>query len=266
MTAPRAVSRSLLSSDEPAVVRVERAGGSSPFFLTCDHAGHLLPRSLGDLGVAEPDLRTHIGWDLGALGVALRLSALLDATLVAQPYSRLVIDCNRVLGCAASIPERSERTDVPGNRDLDPEARRAREREIHQPYHDEIARLLDARAREGRPTLLLAVHSFTPVYDGVPRPWHVALSSDGYRELAEAMIAVLREDPDLVVGDNEPYAVDEIDYTLPVHGERRGLPRALLELRHDRVATEAGQEEWARRIAAVLRRIELPRPERRTPE
>jgi predicted N-formylglutamate amidohydrolase len=252
--------RRLLAPDEPESVRVERAGGRSPFLLTCDHAGHLLPRALGDLGVAEPDLLTHIGWDIGALGVALRLSALLDATLVAQTYSRLAIDCNRVLGTAASIPVRSERTEVPGNRDLDDDARRARERDIHEPYHDAIAALLDARASAGRPTLLLAVHSFTPIYDGVPRPWHVALSNDDYRPLAEVMIALLREDPDLVVGDNEPYSIEDVDYTIPVHGGRRGLPRAMLEIRHDRIATEAGQEEWANRIAGVLRRVELPLP------
>jgi predicted N-formylglutamate amidohydrolase len=253
---PRRATDRLLASGETAPVRVERPDGRSPFLLTCDHAGHLLPRALGDLGVAEPDLHTHVGWDIGALGVALRLSELLDATLVAQPYSRLVIDCNRVLGCAASIPVRSERVEVPGNRDLEPEARRAREREIHQPYHDAIARLLEERARDGRPTMLLAIHSFTPIYDGVPRPWHVALSNDGYRPLAEAMIALLREDADLVVGDNEPYSVDDIDYTIPVHGGWRGLPRALLEIRHDRIATEAGQDEWAARIAGVLRRVE----------
>ena len=174
---------------------------------------------------------------------------------MAQRYSRLVIDCNRLTGCAASIPLRSEHTDIPGNRDLDDDARRSREREILEPYHDEIERLLDQRAGAGRPTLLLAVHSFTPVYDGVPRPWHVALSTDDYRPLADAMLAALREDPSLVVGDNEPYSVDDIDYTIPVHGARRGLPRALLEIRNDRIETEAGQREWAERLADILRRL-----------
>jgi len=245
----------LLADDEPPAVRVERPAGASPFFLTCDHAGHRIPSRLGDLGVDEVALRTHIGWDIGSLEVALRLSSLLDATLVAQPYSRLVIDCNRVLGCPQSIPERSERTDVPGNHDLDAEARRAREREILEPYHAEIARLLDQRARASKPTLLLAVHSFTPTYDGVPRPWHVALATDDSRPLADAMLAVLREDPELVVGDNEPYAVDDTDYTVPIHGARRDLPRALLEIRHDRIATARGQAEWAQRLADALRRV-----------
>jgi predicted N-formylglutamate amidohydrolase len=258
MTTIRATASRLLADDEPTPVRVERPAGASPFFLTCDHAGHLIPRRLGDLGVDEPSRRTHIGWDIGALGLALRLSALLDATLVAQRYSRLVIDCNRVLDCDASVPVRSERTEIPGNLGLDDDVRRAREREILAPYHDAIARLLDQREREGRPTYLLAVHSFTPIYDGVPRPWHVALATDDYRPLAVAMISALREDPDLVVGDNEPYAVDDTDYTIPLHGARRGLPRALLEIRHDRIATEAGQEEWAARLAEVLGNVRLP--------
>jgi predicted N-formylglutamate amidohydrolase len=245
----------LLDPGEPRPFLVERPAGASPFFLTCDHAGHLIPRSLGDLGVDDRALRTHIGWDVGALGVAKRLSTLLDATLVAQPYSRLVIDCNRVAGFAQSILERSERTDVPGNVGIEEPARRAREREILEPYHDEIERLLNERAAAHRPTLFLAVHSFTPVYDGVPRPWHVALSTDDYRPLAEAMLAALREDPHLVVGDNEPYSVDDIDYSVPLHAARRGLPRALLEIRNDRIETEAGQEEWAQRLADILRRL-----------
>ena len=248
----------LLEDDEPRPFLVERPAGASPFFLTCDHAGLLIPRRLGDLGVEEHARRTHIGWDPGALAVAMRLSALLDATLVAQPYSRLVIDCNRVAGTAPSIPERSERTEIPGNAGLSSAARRERERAIFEPYHAEIERLLDQRAAAGRAAVLLAVHSFTPVYDGVPRPWHVALSNDDYRPLAEAMLAGLRKEPALVVGDNEPYSVDDVDYGVPVHGGRRGLPRALLEIRQDRIETEAGQEEWARRIAGILQRIALP--------
>jgi predicted N-formylglutamate amidohydrolase len=245
----------LLDDSEPRPVLVERPRGSSPFFLTCDHGGLLVPRRLGDLGVGEPARRTHIGWDIGALAVAQRLSTQLDATLVAQRYSRLVIDCNRVPGTPASIPVQSERTEIPGNVDITHGERRAREREILEPYHSEIARLLDARAASGRRTLLLAVHSFTPVYDGVPRPWHVALSTDDYRALGEAMIAALREEHTLVVGDNEPYSVDDVDYGIPFHGARRGLPRALLEIRNDRIETEAGQEEWANRLARVLQTI-----------
>jgi predicted N-formylglutamate amidohydrolase len=242
----------LLETDEPRPVLVERSRGGSPFFLTCDHAGLLIPRRLGDLGVDERARRTHIGWDIGALAVAQRLSARLDATLVVQRYSRLVIDCNRIAGTASSIPIKSERTEIPGNVDISTEDRRAREREILEPYHAEIARLLDERVAAGRKTLLLAVHSFTPVYDGVPRPWHVALATDDYRPLGEAMIAALREDRDLVVGDNEPYSIDDVDHTIPVHGARRGLPRALLEIRNDRIETEAGQREWADRLARVM--------------
>ena len=245
----------LLEDGEPRPVLVERPEGVSPFFLTCDHAGLLIPRRLGDLGVEERARRTHIGWDIGALAVAQRLSAQLDATLVAQRYSRLVIDCNRIAGTPPSIPVKSERTEIPGNVDIPEVDRRAREREILEPYHAEIARRLDERAAAGRRTLLLAVHSFTPVYDGVPRPWHIALSTDDYRPLGEAMIVALREDRELVVGDNEPYSVDDVDHTIPVHGARRGLPRALLEIRNDRIETEAGQQEWANRLARVLQTI-----------
>ena len=254
MTADTSHAR-LLEQGETHPVLIERPQGSSPFFLTCDHAGLLIPRRLGDLGVDERARRTHIGWDIGALAVAQGLSARLDATLVAQRYSRLVIDCNRIAGTPPSIPVKSERTEIPGNVDLPEVERRAREREILEPYHAEIARRLDERAAAGRRTFLLAVHSFTPIYDGVPRPWHVALSTDDYRPLGEAMLAALRADRGLVVGDNEPYSVDDVDYPIPMHGARRGLPRALLELRNDRIETEAGQEEWASRLALVLQTI-----------
>ena len=256
MTADSSLAR-LHDDGEPRPVLVERPQGSSPFFLTCDHAGLLVPRRLGDLGVDERARRTHIGWDVGAFAVAERLSAQLDATLVAQRYSRLVIDCNRVAGTPASIPVKSERTEVPGNVDVADDDRRAREREILEPYHAEIRRLLDERGAAGRKTLLLAVHSFTPVYDGVPRPWHVGLASDDHRALADAMLEELRAERDLVVGDNEPYSVDDVDYGIPFHGARRGLPRALLEIRNDRIETEAGQEEWANRLADVLRRVAI---------
>ena len=243
----------LLTEDEHDPVHLEREHGTSPIFLTCDHAGHRLPRELGDLGLSPLELRRHIGWDIGALGIATRLSKELDATLVAQLYSRLVIDCNRRVDVPSSIPTRSENTVVPGNLDLDPGARKARERAIHAPYHDTVSRLLDTRRDQQRPTVLIAVHSFAPIYDGVSRPWHITFSTDEERSVVDPMLDWLRAETDLVVGDGEPFTVEDVDYTLPVHGIRRGIPRALIEVRQDLVATEQGQEEWADRLATLLR-------------
>lgn len=252
MSEPHPTTRKVLAPDDPEPVEVHQEEGGSPVFLTCDHAGRRIPRWLGDLGLSAADLQRHIAWDIGAYAVAQRLSHLLDATLVAQIYSRLVIDCNRKPGSETSIPTVSENTVVPGNLDLDADERNAREREIHSPYHRRIDHLLDARLVAGRPTLLVAIHSMTPVFDRVHRPWHISFSYDERSALAHALMDRLSQEPDLLIGDNEPYQVNQVDYTIPVHGTRRDLPRVLVELRQDLVTHERGQREWADRLATAL--------------
>lgn len=244
----------LLHDDEPPPVSVERANGASPVFLACDHASRRLPRRLGDLGLAAPELSRHIAWDIGVEAVARSLSENLDATLVRQAYSRLVIDCNRSPQVESSIPLISETTDIPGNRDLSAAQIEARRREIFQPYHDAIAERLEARG--GRTTLLIAIHSFTPVFKGQARPWHIGLLYNRDDRLARLANRLLAEDRTLVIGDNKPYFVsDQSDYTIPVHGERRGIPHLLIEIRQDLLMTAAGQREWAERLTALCRRM-----------
>jgi predicted N-formylglutamate amidohydrolase len=243
----------LLSGDDEAPFEVQGRDGRSPFFIICDHAGRRLPRALGDLGLSEAERGAHIAWDLGAGAVARGLAAKLDACVVWQRYSRLVIDCNRALSAPDSIATRSERTSVPGNQDVGPDAAEARAREIFHPYHDEIARLLDARAAAGHLTILVAMHSFTPVFLDEPRPWHVGVLSNRDRRVAAPLLRALRAESDLVVGDNEPYAVtDDSDFSINHHGERRGVPCVEIEIRQDLVADEAGQRAWAERLARLL--------------
>ena len=243
----------LLAPDEPAAFRVYREAGLSDFFLTCDHAGNLIPKRLGDLGVSASERARHVAWDVGAVGVARRLSAKLDATLVTQTYSRLVIDCNRQPSRPDAMPEVSEATEIPGNRGLSPEAKAARLEEVHRPYHDTIARLLDERAAAGRRSVLIAVHSFTPVYHGVERPWHIGLLYNRDPALALCMKALLAEEGRYCIGDNEPYRVgDETDYGIPVHGEQRGINSLEIEIRHDQIETLEGQELWAALLAGWL--------------
>ena len=243
---------SLLRAHEAPAVSVGRPAGTSPVFLTCDHASQAIPEALGDLGVAAPDLDRHIAWDIGALAVARGLSEMLDATLVASGYSRLVMDMNRPPHRQDLFPVVSEATAFPGNTALDEPARRARQDALFEPYHGTIARLLDAR--RGRPTLLVAVHSFTPVYAGTARPWEVALLSNRDRRVADLLLEALQRDPALTVGDNIPYRLtDDGDYGVPVHGERRGLPHVLIELRQDCIASAAGQRAWIERLAPLLR-------------
>lgn len=243
----------LLSHDDPAPFEVQGRAGRSSFFVICDHAGRLLPRGLGGLGLSEMELARHVAWDIGALGVARKLGAALDACVVWQRYSRLVIDCNRPPGAADSIVKRSESTDVPGNQDLGPGDAEARASEIFRPYHDEIRRALDQRAAEGRPTLLVSVHSFTPVFLQDARPWHAGVLYGPDARLARPVLQALRAEGDLVVGDNEPYAVGPLtDFSVNHHGEARGIRYVELEIRQDLIADEVGQQAWAERLARVL--------------
>ncbi len=247
----------LLDSVEVPPVHEDNAAGRSPFLLACDHYGRLLPRRLGDLGLPPSELTRHIAWDVGIAGVADRLSKQLDAHLVAQRYSRLVIDCNRPPQAPSSIPRISEATTIPGNQGLAHAAMTTRRRAIFDPYHRRIAEIIDRRLRDGVATVLVALHSFTPVYAGIARPWHVGTLYHRDTRLPPLLLKHLRGDPDLVVGDNEPYAVsDDTDYTIPVHGEARGLMNSGIEIRQDLLADPAGQQQWADRLARIFAEIE----------
>ena len=173
----------LLAPDEPPAVIEHRAAGASPFLLVCDHAGRRIPRALRDLGVGEADLKRHIAWDIGIEGVARRLAKLLDAHLIMQPYSRLVIDCNRPPGSPTSIAPLSEGMVIPGNENVSLEDAAMRVREIFVPYHQAIERHLEAR--KNRPTFLISLHSFTPVYGGVKRPWQAGVLYNRVSTLAQ---------------------------------------------------------------------------------
>jgi predicted N-formylglutamate amidohydrolase len=243
----------LLDPDEADPVTLDNEAGQSPFFLTCDHAGRIIPRRLGGLGLPDHETDRHIAWDIGIGAVGKQLSRLLDAAAVVQTYSRLVIDCNRDPNVPSSIPEISETTEIPGNRGLGEAARRARVAAIFRPYHDTIAAALDRRAAAGRASVLVALHSFTPVFKGVARPWHAAVLYNRDPRLAHPLFELLSAEDGLVVGDNEPYAVSDLtDYTVPVHGERRGLPHVEIEIRQDQITEPAGQAAWAERLARLL--------------
>jgi predicted N-formylglutamate amidohydrolase len=224
----------LLAAGEPPPVALYNATGPSPFLLVTDHAGNRMPRALGRLGIAQAECERHIAWDIGIAGLGRLLADALGAMLIQQNYSRLVIDCNRPPGSAASIPEISELTPIPGNVGVTEIGKAARAREIFWPYHQRIETELDRRKRAGR-------------------SWHAALLYNRDPRLARSLLALLKEEPGLIVGDNEPYSVtDATDYTIPVHGERRGLPHALIELRQDLIAEESAQRRWADLLTRLL--------------
>jgi len=226
----------------------------SDFVLAADHAGRLIPRALGDLGLDEAERARHIAWDIGISGVTERMAALMDAASVLQAFSRLVIDCNRAPGHPTSIPPISELTPIPGNAALSTEDRGARKAAIFDPYHAAITDLLDARKAAGRRTILVAMHSFTPVFKGIARSVEVGVLFHHETRLSRLMLDLLHSEGDLHVGANEPYAItDDSDYTVPVHGEGRGLEHVEIEIRQDLIADAAGQAAWADRMARLLR-------------
>ncbi len=238
-----------LRADEPAPIEINNPDAPSPFVVIVDHAGRRVPSVLGDLGIAPGEIDRHIGWDIGAGKLGIELGSRLDATVVRQTYSRLVIDCNRDPGRADAVPEVSDGTVIPANRALSATARALRTRHVHAPYHEGIAALLDTR--RSRQTVLVLLHSFTPVMNGVARPWHFGVLHDG-GALALAMLERLRTEAPPPVGDNEPYAMDDVDYTAFRHGRDRGLPFVEIEVRQDLLLEPEGRSDVAALLARLL--------------
>jgi predicted N-formylglutamate amidohydrolase len=247
------MSYELLDASDVHPVFECRRDGRSVFVIAVDHASRRLPKRLGDLGLPPTELERHIAWDIGALGVAQQVAEVLDAPLVAQNYSRLVIDCNRRPGVPTSIASVGEFIDIPGNMDLTAEEMTARRMEIFEPYHAHLRELLDERQRTHRPTILVGQHSMTPVFKGVRREMHAAAIYNRDRRFAGSFIDVMRREPGLNVAENQPYTMSKDSaWTLLHHGEERGLPHVEIEIRQDLILTLEGQTEWAHRIARGL--------------
>jgi predicted N-formylglutamate amidohydrolase len=242
----------LLGPDDLSPFVVVNPGGGSPFLLLGDHAGRAVPKALAGLGVASEAMERHIAWDIGVAGLGERLALALDACFIRQTYSRLVIDCNRQPGAADAIPSVSDGTEIPGNVGLSEADAAARRAEIYAPYQERIAAELDARA--GRSTLLVSLHSFTPVMAGFARPWRFGVLHRGDSALSRRMLALLREAVGDEAGDNQPYAMDGTDNTIPLHADARGLDYLEIEVRQDLIAGAAGQDAVAALLAPLLER------------
>ncbi len=239
-----------LLAGEPGPVDLVNGGGRSPYLLICEHASNLLPKALGTLGLAEPDLQRHIAWDIGAERVARHLSQLLDAPLLLQRYSRLAYDCNRPPDSADAMPESSETTQIPGNRNLSPADKLARTREIYRPFHAAVAEILDRRAAEGVGSKVVSIHSFTPVYRGKPRDVELGILHDRDTRLSAKLIGSF---PDVDARLNEPYGPEDgVLHTLNLHAAPRGLQHAMIEIRNNFISAEQGQGEWARLLSVPL--------------
>ncbi len=235
-------------------VQVFNATGRSPFVFACDHASNRFPAPHGDLGLTPHQRLMHIAWDPGALAVALELSDALDAPLVASTVSRLVIDCNRRHDAPDLIPIISERTEIPGNAGVGDNERARRIGAYHEPFHAAIEDVLDRRKAAGTDTILVTIHSFTPVYKDVQRPWPIGLiHAHDARFTAALRDALVAADAGLEVGWNQPYsALNGVTYTLEHHGEERGLEATMIEIRHDEILEPEGVARWAARLARGL--------------
>ena len=244
----------LLVPGDPPPFSVFNERGTAPLLLLCDHASKAVPEALGDLGIPKSELVRHIGWDIGGLDAAIELALALDAPLVSSGYSRLVIDCNRWPGGEGSIPEISDGTSVPANRGLAKAEVDARAEACFWPYHREVDRRLDRMTAGGQAIALLVVHSFTPEMNSFQRPWHVGVLWNDDARLPDPLLAELRRDRTLVVGDNEPYSARaSYEYTLNAHARPRRLPHCSLEVRQDLIDTPDTARTWGRRLAPAIR-------------
>ena len=243
-------SKRILHRDDPSPTHVTNPGGKCRLLLIGDHAGRAIPKGLNQLGLTPADLDTHIAWDIGIAGLGDRLAARLDACFIRQTYSRLVIDCNRRPGAPAAMPEVSDGVTIPGNLGLDAQAMVARRAEIYQPYQDAIAAELDRRA--DRQTILVSLHSFTPVMQGHVRPWRMGVLHRDDSAFSSRVLAILQRQLGDAAGDNAPYRMDGTDNTVPLHADPRGLDYLELEVRQDLIAEPSGQAAIADGLERVL--------------
>jgi predicted N-formylglutamate amidohydrolase len=242
---------SVQPSDCPPIEYCEGAQ-DQPLIILCDHARNSIPPHLNNLGLTEEVLSRHIAYDPGALAISQALSRAFQADLVATTYSRLVIDPNRDPHDPTSVMQISDGDVIPGNAHLSPQEHQARVAHYYRPYHEMITQVIDAKMNRGLVPVLISVHSFTPVWRGRPRPWHLGLLWDEDDRLVMKLLERLNRHSDVIVGDNEPYTGRLKGDTMNRHGTRRGLPHVLIEVRNDLIATAKGVDRWSGLLIDVL--------------
>lgn len=241
----------LLQADEPAAFKVLHAKATKPVLLVCDHASRRFPRALGDMGLDPVTRRCHLALDIGAGPLTESLAGSLSVTTVMARYSRLIVDCNRQLMDPGAFLEFGDGVVIAGNRNLSSHKKEQRAEEIYWPYHYALETEIQRLSELGVPPAMFAIHSFTPVMNGVSRPWQIGILSDTDRRIAEIMLSEFRA-AGYLVGDNEPYSGKAPqDFTIDHHAENAGLPHVGIEIRQDLIDDEAGVAE----IAALLHRI-----------
>ncbi len=247
----------LIPAHRQEAVEVLAGPADAGVLVLCDHASNHIPSDYDNLGLPPADLQRHIAWDPGAAGVARHLAQLLNAPAVLSRFSRLLADPNRGLDDPTLIMRIADGSVIPGNADIDESGREERIRRFWRPYDKAIAQTIEAMRRSGRPPVLISIHTFTPVWRGVPRPWHAGILFDPARpSISPRMVSALRAHlPRLTIGENEPYSGGLPGDTLDRHGVRKGLEHTLVEIRHDLVLDDDGQRAWAKHLAAALHEV-----------
>lgn len=245
----------ILSLPDPSPhVELYNPAGEAPVLVVCDHAGKCVPDGLDRLGISEEALAQHIGWDIGAADVARALAERLDAPAILNHVSRLVIDANRRPGTPSSIPEISDGCVVPGNQGLEVDEVVRRVVAYFLPYHRAVARRIGRFRRNGVVPALISVHSFTPFFAGVDRPWQIGILWRGDERLSRPALEVLRAQDGLVVGDNQPYSgLRDFGFTVQFHAQRPRLPHIMIEIRQNEIETRDKAERWADIVFSALK-------------
>lgn len=241
-------------ADFPPYETIAGNGQASGLLLICDHASPAIPARYDRLGLSDEQLARHIAYDIGARAVTVGLARALGLPAVLSTFSRLLIDPNRGADDPTLVMRISDGALIAGNARIDAAEIARRKARYYEPYHDCIDKQLAAieAARGGRAASIFSIHSFTPTWRGVARPWEVAILWDADPRMPEPIIAALRADPALTVGDNEPYDGALLNDCLYRHGTSRGRAHALIELRQDLIADQKGVDEWVQRLVPVL--------------
>jgi predicted N-formylglutamate amidohydrolase len=250
------MSLSLLTADEPPPFELLNPEGRGRAMLFCDHANRVIPRGLDNLGLQGNDLTRHIAWDIGAADATRHMAEVLDAPAILCNYSRLVVDCNRMLQDVTLIPPASDGTTIPGNAALSEAERKTRLDEIYVPYHRAIEDLAEEMRRRHGVAAMLSIHSCTERMNGQFRPWEIGVCWEKDDRMAKPVMDALRRKGSINVGDNQPYGlVAGEDASVPLHAMRRGWPHFQVELRQDLIATSATARKWADILIEALQPV-----------
>lgn len=248
-----------LFSTLPASI-VENASGKSGVVLICEHAGQLLPESLGSLGLDTEAMSKHIAWDIGAAGLARALSKQLDAPLIMQRYSRLVFDCNREMEAPDAIAEVSDDIEIPANQQLSESDRQARFDQVYAPFKLAIEQVIEGNLQQGISPAIVCIHSFTPIFKGEQRSLDLGIIHDvSDANFANHILDLARQLGQYSVALNQPYAArDGVTHTLKLHGVHRNLPSVMFEVRNDLINDVDGQKQWAQHLGTLITKALTP--------